>query len=1054
MPEYLSPGVYVEEIDTGPKPIEGVSTSTAGMVGVTERGPVNVPILLTSAGEYDRWFGGILPIGDFTDPADPDRAHCYLPHAVQGFFTNGGKRAYVVRVAADEAQRAQGSLFDRAEPNDANSVLLRRAGQGEGSAGTPLLYVLDRTNVNAGDTLRVGDGSRAEYRALFNPPFPAAATAAHLALGAPLLRSHAAGPNMVRISAAGAPIGAATLSNAAAAGDTAIVIDTAVNLAAQGLPFLVQLSAGGVTHIAAVREAPVNVGVNLFRTVLNDPLPQAYDAAAATAVTLLPSGGAGNRALDVAAAPGDALAFIITPPALPAGDVIEFEQGSASHEVRLRGTLSNLTLRRPLPAASGPGTRLDHVTLADDGAIAAKALTAIGTAGTRVLALNDRVGLAVGQVVRVGAGPTEEFNIIVAIPGERGAAPDAGNVTLAHGISAEQPLGAAVAAQVAPAFPVGGRQATRSVLAAAAGAMDLVVAAGQGYAAADGVRLTTPDGLVSYNRVGANAAPANAGQVQLTGALDRTHEMGEPVAERRALLTVQALDVGAWGNRLLLSVEDEPTGLAASARTTLLTPPLQMRLTSLTGIEAGTLLRVTNPGSGNQVLLKVRSTNTSNASVTLDGPGLDAVALAALGPIGGPLDIGSVEFRITVRLLRRPDAAVPSRNTQVIATEVFRHLSLDHRHSRYAPSVIGDINGDLRLEDGRPEGESAYVRLTDTAANLAATEAIRPGPETLVDPLPTGQTQPARHALANGDDSVATLTDLTYIGQDDPEPADRTGLNALRNIQQISLVAIPGQASAQLHAELIAHCELMRYRFAVLDGRTSEDSLADIQAQRQAFDTKYAALYYPWLTLPDPMPDNLAILRDFALPPSGHVLGIYARTDEDRGVHKAPANEVVRGITGLTRNLSKGEHDILNPSPVNINVIRDFRVDGRGIRVWGARCITSDSDHKYVPVRRLLIFLERSIDLGLQWVVFEPNSEALWARVRRTVANFLTDVWRSGALEGTKAEEAFFVKCDRTTMTQTDIDNGRLICVIGVAPVKPAEFVIIRIGLFTAHGEE
>jgi phage tail sheath protein FI len=184
------------------------------------------------------------------------------------------------------------------------------------------------------------------------------------------------------------------------------------------------------------------------------------------------------------------------------------------------------------------------------------------------------------------------------------------------------------------------------------------------------------------------------------------------------------------------------------------------------------------------------------------------------------------------------------------------------------------------------------------------------------------------------------------------------------------------------------------------------------------------------------------------------VLGIYARTDEDRGVHKAPANEVVRGVTGLTRSLSKGEHDILNPSPVNINVIRDFRVDGRGIRVWGARCITSDSDHKYVPVRRLLIFLERSIDIGLQWVVFEPNSEPLWARVRRTVANFLTDVWRSGALEGSKVEEAFFVRCDRTTMTQTDIDNGRLICVIGVAPVKPAEFVIIRIGLFTAHGEE
>jgi phage tail sheath protein FI len=162
---------------------------------------------------------------------------------------------------------------------------------------------------------------------------------------------------------------------------------------------------------------------------------------------------------------------------------------------------------------------------------------------------------------------------------------------------------------------------------------------------------------------------------------------------------------------------------------------------------------------------------------------------------------------------------------------------------------------------------------------------------------------------------------------------------------------------------------------------------------------------------------------------------------------------VVRGILGLQRILNKEQQDILNPSPVNINVIRDFRDNNRGIRVWGGRVITSDSDWKYVNVRRLLIFIENSIDRGLQWVVFEPNADPLWARVRRTISDFLTVVWRNGALEGTKKEEAFFVKCDRTTMTQADIDNGRLIVVIGVAPVKPAEFVIIRIGLFTAHAD-
>jgi phage tail sheath protein FI len=174
------------------------------------------------------------------------------------------------------------------------------------------------------------------------------------------------------------------------------------------------------------------------------------------------------------------------------------------------------------------------------------------------------------------------------------------------------------------------------------------------------------------------------------------------------------------------------------------------------------------------------------------------------------------------------------------------------------------------------------------------------------------------------------------------------------------------------------------------------------------------------------------------------VVGIYARTDIARGVHKAPANEVVLAIDDLQAHVLKEQQDILNPR--NINVVRDFRDHGRGLRVWGARCITSDPDWRYVNVRRLFNFLEHSLDNGTQWVVFEPNDERLWARVRQSVSSFLTDVWRSGALMGTTAEQAFFVKCDATTMTQGDIDNGRLILVIGVAPVRPAEFVIIRIG--------
>jgi phage tail sheath protein FI len=174
--------------------------------------------------------------------------------------------------------------------------------------------------------------------------------------------------------------------------------------------------------------------------------------------------------------------------------------------------------------------------------------------------------------------------------------------------------------------------------------------------------------------------------------------------------------------------------------------------------------------------------------------------------------------------------------------------------------------------------------------------------------------------------------------------------------------------------------------------------------------------------------------------------GIYARSDIERGVHKAPANETVRGILRFSRNVTKGEQDVLNPE--GINAFRYF--EGRGLRIWGARTISSDPEWIYLNVRRLFIFLEHSIDRGTQWAVFEPNNEELWLKVRLTIESFLTDVWRTGALMGTRPEEAFFVRCDRTTMSQGDLDNGRLVVLIGVAPTKPAEFVIFRIGQWTA----
>jgi uncharacterized protein len=227
-------------------------------------------------------------------------------------------------------------------------------------------------------------------------------------------------------------------------------------------------------------------------------------------------------------------------------------------------------------------------------------------------------------------------------------------------------------------------------------------------------------------------------------------------------------------------------------------------------------------------------------------------------------------------------------------------------------------------------------------------------------------------------------------------------------------------------------------------------SLSQVREFRSQFDTKYAALYYPWLEILDPTkrPDPGSPPPRLVIPPSGAVAGIYARSDIERGVHKAPANEVVLGITQFEnkKNITFDQQAVLNPE--GINALRFF--EGRANRVWGARTMSSDPEWKYVNVRRLFIYLEHSIDKSTQWAVFEPNNERLWASIRQTIEDFLLVVWRTGALMGTKPEEAYFVRCDRTTMTQNDLDNGRLICLIGVAPTYPAEFVIFRIGQWTA----
>ena len=299
----------------------------------------------------------------------------------------------------------------------------------------------------------------------------------------------------------------------------------------------------------------------------------------------------------------------------------------------------------------------------------------------------------------------------------------------------------------------------------------------------------------------------------------------------------------------------------------------------------------------------------------------------------------------------------------------------------------------------------------------------------------------AASVKADGSPTTGTKVDndARYIGKDNG-PGARTGLKCFEEIDEISLVAAPGIISAAVQDALLTHCENRKDRFAILD--SPEVVQGGVDKLPRPRDSKYGGYYFPWIQVYDPERGNVYI------PPSGHVAGVYARTDNERGVHKAPANEIVRGALGLRYQVSRGEQDILNPR--GINCIR--LMQGNGIRIWGARTLSSDPSWRYINVRRLFIMVETSIERATQWVVFEPNDFRLWKRVVRTIASFLTLVWRQGALMGETPEKAFFVKCDEETNPPEVIDVGQLIVEVGLAPVKPAEFVIFRIGQMPAGG--
>lgn len=485
------------------------------------------------------------------------------------------------------------------------------------------------------------------------------------------------------------------------------------------------------------------------------------------------------------------------------------------------------------------------------------------------------------------------------------------------------------------------------------------------------------------------------------------------------VLRLTAANPGAWAENMRVTVM-----ASSKAKTQVFeVNGAELKLKNADGFQIGDVVELFDGQNTAYATIK----NALDKVITLDSP---CILEVADQKVGTNKYIRTCEITISVRL----DDTV----------ETYEHLSLKPEALNYAP-VKTEKSDLIRVEvlaasSGAEPEKGDDKDAGDAAPQPTTVEATGITPYELCGGTDTQMVL----TLAGGSDgNVLGVTPDAYMGADGG-PGKRTGLQAFQENNVVSVLAIPGVTAPEVQAALIGFCENRKSCFAILDVPMEYKKTNDVATFRDMYDSTYAAMYHPWLQMYD-----AGAKRSDDFPPSGAMAGIYARSDNSRGVHKAPANEVVRGCTGLSCNYNTGEQDILNP--IGVNLIR--ALPGQGIRVWGARTISSNGLWRYINVRRLFIYIEESIRVNTNWVVFEPNSETLWNRVTRTISTFLATCWRDGALAGSSPDQAFFVECGPTTMTQDDIDNGRLICQIGIAPVKPAEFVIFRITQKTASGE-
>jgi hypothetical protein len=789
---------------------------------------------------------------------------------------------------------------------------------------------------------------------------------------------------------------------------------------------------------------------------------------------------------------------LVVDAALPQGAVVRI--GDPADAYHVVGQLQAVTLASPALQAHADEEVVTLVSfLAPSGT--PTALTQAAVAGDVTVRLANRAGLAEDGWIQVGTGGgTPEFVRIAGLP----TAP-ADAVSLWQPLRFDHAIKEVVTAQTVDATTT---HRTTLLQDVPAGGRVLLLANDTAFGVGALVTVGPPGAAEpEYGQLDRVLQPALLHlDPNVTPGTAQGHAPDAELALRTPLLTLEALDNGAWANGLQVTVQDEEPGLVQTTSPGAVAMSA-VPLASTSGVERGSLLEildwssrlsaaapagrqvidvqdgsglasgdilrlgrvvpefatVAGPVAGNQVPLaqplrrphgtrewvdrmtgtglplmgKVDHLQGSN-QVVLDGGGLSV-------PVPPGATVRSREFRLTIQWVKN----LPGGRQRVVESETYRNLSLDDRHSQYICAVIGSVDGPIRASDRRPQGRSNLVRVQDTATPDQTESEMRLGPDSAVEVRPGGGLQPVPRWLSGGSDRNDLVTSADYIGTDADDAVDRTGIFCLKSIEDVSMVAVPGMSDPDVQNALIDHCEQMRYRVAFLDSVPGDQPtgalIADVTAQRQQFDTKRAAIYFPWVRIDNPFAGPPLQPAQLAAPPSGSVMGICARTDVTRGVHKAPANEVVFGINELQRAVTTAEQGLLNNEPMNVNVLRDFRLQERGLRVYGNRVITSDPAWKYLNVRRLFNFIEQSLEQGTEWVVFEPNDENLWAHIRATIDDFLASVWRSGGLVGDTAEQAYFVKCDAGNNPVQERENGRLHVTIGVSPTYAAEFVVIQI---------